>query len=85
MADITMERFLKRYVVVGPENLSIATDKVRVLSKRASIGESEWIIWGEENDALGAFEGAGGKARAVRSVSLAEAARVLISTSEGVQ
>ena len=80
-----MDQQLKRYVVEGPENMGIANDNIRVLSKRASIGESEWIIWGEEQHALGALERAGGKARAVRSLSLAEAARTLISTSEGIQ
>jgi len=74
-----LERKLKRYVFELPEATDLSQLKLDMVDSRTADGESACVVWGSEEKVLGAISEAGGKARFVHSLSLAEATRALIS------
>ncbi len=74
-----LDRKIKRYVIDTEHVSNLDRDTVELIDCNTAGQESACVIWGEEEDILGAINAVGGKARIVQPLSLAEATRALLN------
>jgi ABC-2 type transport system ATP-binding protein len=74
-----LDHKMKRYVIETDRVPDLERTAVELIDCNTAGRESACVIWGEEEEVLGAINAVGGKARIVQPLSLAEATRALLN------